>query len=298
MKNSSSDGFTIAIIGTGEMGTAIGRRLREHGARVITSLQGRSSASARRVAEAGISLAADSDDLVGSATFVLSIVPPGVAVEVARLIAPSLHRAAASDPIYVDCNAVSPTTVRKIAELIEPTGRRFIDASIIGGPPSSAVNISASDPRIYSSGPEAAALVRLRNFGLEIVDIGGAIGAASGLKMCYAALSKGLTALGAIVIEAAEREGLSDCLRAELEHSAPLVLQWLSRRVPDMLPKAYRWVAEMEEIADFLGADRPGGQIFEGTAALYRQVSDDYGRNGTDSRIAALVREFLKIEQA
>src|SRR5277367_2817053 len=119
-----SESITVAIIGTGEMGTAIGRRLRERGARVITSLVGRGAASAKRVASAGLEVAGDDDALVGDASLVLSIIPPGNALAAASAIAPALHRAK-SDPAFVDCNAVAPETVRQIAAVIAPTGRAF-----------------------------------------------------------------------------------------------------------------------------------------------------------------------------
>jgi len=287
-----SESITVAIIGTGEMGTAIGRRLRERGARVITSLVGRGAASAKRVASAGLEVAGDDDALVGDASLVLSIIPPGNALAAASAIAPALHRAK-SDPAFVDCNAVAPETVRQIAAVIAPTGRAFIDASIMGGPPSSALNAANRDPRIYASGPDAARLTTLRDFGLDIAPMDGPVGAASALKMCYAGIGKGLTALGAVLIEAAAREGLSEALRAELQHSQPTLLDWLTRRVPDMMPKAYRWIAEMEEISSFLGTEKPGGIMFEGAARLFEGIAADFENGGRDSQVAAQAAKFF-----
>jgi 3-hydroxyisobutyrate dehydrogenase-like beta-hydroxyacid dehydrogenase len=276
------------------MGSAIGRRLRERGARVVTSLAGRGAQSVKRVAEAGLEVAGDDDTLVRDASFVLSIVPPGVALDAARAIAPALARAA-YDPVFVDCNAVSPATALEIAAIVASTRRGFIDASIIGGPPSSSLDAAGGDPRIYASGPDAVRLMRLREFGLDIAVMQGPIGAASGLKMCYAGLSKGLNALGAAIIGAAEREGLSAALHAELERSQPALLSWLSRRVPDMLPKAYRWIAEMEEISSFLGSGEPGGVMFDGAARLFERIAANYERGRLDSEVAAQIRRFFSL---
>ena len=108
---SERDSVTVAIVGAGEMGAAVGRRLREAGARVMTSLAGRSAESVARVRDAGLEVVNDDDSLVRDASFVLSIVPPGVAVEVAERLRGPLGRAQAK-PVFVECNAISPATCR------------------------------------------------------------------------------------------------------------------------------------------------------------------------------------------
>src|SRR5208282_1089869 len=105
---------------------------REAGARVVTSLAGRSADSAARVRIAVLEVVNDDDLLVRDASFVLSIVPPGVAVEVAERLRGPLGRARVK-PVYVECNAISPATSRRICDLLAPTS--LIDAGIIGGPP-------------------------------------------------------------------------------------------------------------------------------------------------------------------
>jgi hypothetical protein len=102
----------------------------------------------------------------------------------------------------------------------------------------------------------------------------GKVGAASALKMCYGALNKGVVALGTAMALAAERAGISDSFRAELAESQVPLLNQLSRAVPDMLPKAYRWVAEFDEVAQFTGAG-PEAEIFEGIARLYDRIAID-----------------------
>src|SRR5215472_18125384 len=101
--------LTIAIIAPGEMGSAVGRSLRERGARILTSLVGRSKVSIARAERAGFAIVESDERLVAEADILLSIVPPGEALSVADRFAPSLTRAKAK-PIVVDCNAVAPAT--------------------------------------------------------------------------------------------------------------------------------------------------------------------------------------------
>lgn len=270
---SDRDSVTVAIVGAGEMGAAVGRRLREAGARVMTSLASRSADSVARVRDAGLEVVNDEDTLVRDANFVLSIVPPGVAVEVAeRLRGPLAH--AHAKPAFVECNAISPATCRRIHDLLGAS--TFIDAGIIGGPPVAGTQDPAKGPRFYASGADARMLTRLAAFGLDIAVLDGPVGAASGLKLSYAGLTKGFTALCATMLGAAEREGLADALRGELARSQPSFLARLDRAVPAMRPKAYRWVAEMHQIAEFVGAPEDGATIYEGAALLYQRIANDY----------------------
>ncbi len=271
----------IAVIAPGAMGAAIGGRLVEHGAEVWTVLSGRSPASAARAAAAGM-LAVEAKQ-VGRADIVLSIVPPGQALALARSLAPVLG---ASDrkPVYADCNAVSPQTAAAIAAEVDGTGARFVDAGIIGGPPKP----GTPGPLLYTSGPEAPALDMLRQLGLRVTDLHGPVGAASGLKMSYAGITKGLTALASAMMLAASRFGAAPALAAELASSQPDLLKFITRSVPDMYPKAYRWVAEMEEIAAFAGEDQAASDIYSAIAAFYDKLAVD--ASGSRHEIEALDR--------
>jgi prephenate dehydrogenase len=82
--NATGNPPVIAIIGAGEMGAAVGRRLRETGARVVISLAGRSAASAERVRRAGLEVLHDDHRLANGVDYILSIVPPAAAIEVAE----------------------------------------------------------------------------------------------------------------------------------------------------------------------------------------------------------------------
>jgi 3-hydroxyisobutyrate dehydrogenase-like beta-hydroxyacid dehydrogenase len=260
---------TIAILGAGAMGSAIGRYLTQSGARVLTTLEGRSAASASRAREAGMEDA--SIDQLVTCDFLLSIVPPGVAVESAERLVDVLTQAA-EKPIYIDCNAISPDTVADIANVLDATGAPFVDGAIIGAPTS---------PKFYMSGPHAAQTAQLDDAGLAVRVLDGPLGAASALKMSYAGITKGLTALGSAMSLAAMRNGAGKALFDELSESQPELLKWLSGNVPRMPPKAYRWVAEMEEIAGFIGADFAEHRIYEGAAGLYDRLAND--KEATDA---------------
>ena len=115
---------------------------------------------------------------------------------------------------------------------------------------------NGSATRFHASGSGSVELAALGSYGLDVRVVGPEVGQASGLKMCYGALTKGLQALGTELLVAAEMLGLAEALRMEQEESVPELLGWLRRLVPSMPPKAYRWVGEMEEIARTF--DEPG----------------------------------------
>jgi 3-hydroxyisobutyrate dehydrogenase-like beta-hydroxyacid dehydrogenase len=265
---------TIAIMSPGDMGHAVGAVLCQAGLRVITQLDGRSARTLALAAHAGIEQVGDDADLVRSADILLSILVPAEAVALAERIAGAVRRAGAA-PLYVDCNAIAPETTRRVAEIVESAGARFVDAGIIGPPP----QVGASSTRFYASGPDAPAFARLGDFGLDVRVMGERPGQASALKMCYAALTKGTTALMTELSIAAERLGVNDALRAEFAESQPALLERMQRAVPAMVPKAHRWVGEMAEIARTFEACGLTPRTFEGAAELYALVADtDLGR--------------------
>ena len=266
----------VAIIAQGSMGSAVARRLAENGVEVLTSLAGRSAASAARAREAGMRAVADAE--AAAVDFFLSIVPPGDALALAERFAPHLGRSNRK-PVYVDCNAVNPDTVARIAPVVAAAGAPFVDAGIIGGPPKP----GDRGPRFYASGRDAPRFATLRDHGLDIRVLDGAIGAASGLKMSYAGITKGFTAIGSAMMLAATRNGTAEALHRELAESQPALTGWLTRQVPNMYAKAYRWVAEMEEIAGFVADDEAARAMFAGTAKLYERLAADEALEGKET---------------
>ncbi|MFL9827477.1 DUF1932 domain-containing protein [Rhodoplanes sp. SY1] len=268
---------TIAVLAPGEMGAAVGARLVAGGARVVTSLAGRSAATAERARRAGLAVAATDAELVAGADLVLSIVPPGEAVAVAKRLRPELARLS-EKPVYVDFNAVSPDTVRHIAAALAATRCPFVDGGIIGPPPNATARTV-----FYVSGDDAGRAAAMRDVGLDMRVLEGPVGAASALKMSYAGITKGLTAIGAAMMLGATRAGCAGDLAAELAESQPHLSKWLGRQVPAMFPKAYRFVAEMEEIADFLHTDRPACEIYHAIARLYARLAAAEGTADVDA---------------
>ncbi|HEV2122984.1 MAG TPA: DUF1932 domain-containing protein [Chloroflexota bacterium] len=262
---------TVAVLSPGDMGHAIGAVLRHSGLRVITSLEGRSARSGTLAAKAGIEAVDSLTALVEEADVVLSVLPPANATQLAQRVAAALQesgRPADRPLVYADLNAIAPQTAREIGRELGEAGAHFIDGGIIGGPP----KVGGAGPRIYASGEHAAELAVLRDHGLDVRVIGEEVGQASGLKMCYAALTKGLTALGTELLVAGEQLGLSQVLRSEIQSSQPALWGWLERSVPGMPPKAYRWVGEMEEIAATFDALGLTPRLLAGAADMYRFV--------------------------
>lgn len=276
---------TVAVIAQGTMGAGVGGRLAEKGVDVVTSLAGRSAGSAQRAAKAGMRDVAEAD--IVKADIILSIVPPSEALALAERL--SVHlKAASRKPLYIDCNAVSSEMVKRIAEVIAPTGAPFADGGIIGGPPKAGYD----GPSIYIAAAPEGSLDVLARGGLSVKPLDGPVGAASALKMSYASISKGLTAIASASILAAAKYGASDALYAELASSQKGILPVIARSVPEMYAKAYRFVGEMEEIADHFGR-ASSAEIYHGMAQLYQEIAADYDA-GAKGDVAALEAFFRK----
>lgn len=274
----------VGIVAPGSMGAAVGALLAARGAKVLTSLEGRGAASRERARAAGMAEASDAE--LAETDFLLSIVPPAAALPFAERMAPALA-ASSRRSLFVDCNAVSPATVQRIAERITSTGTAFVDAGIIGAPP----RAGTRGPTFYASGPHSDRLRSLAAQGLEVRVLDAPLGAASALKMSYAGITKGLIAVAAAMLLSASRSGVADALRAELEESQRDLLASFRRTVPAMFPKAYRWVAEMQEIAAFASEDAAAAEIYGGAAALYARIARDVaGERAEASRLEDFLR--------
>jgi hypothetical protein len=152
------------------------------------------------------------------------------------------------------------------------TGAPFAAAGIIGPPPKP----GSTNTKFYASGPAAAAFAKLNGYGLIVRVLEGSLTAASALKMSYAGITKGFTALGAAMMLAATRAGAADALKAELAESQQALFGFLSRQTPNMYAKAYRWVAELDEIARFVGDDYPEHEMLASAARLYARLAADF----------------------
>lgn len=264
-KNVNQTISTVAIISPGDMGHTVGRVLRDNGLTVITCLQERSQRTRELAQQAGIIDVDSYQELVRQADLILSILVPAQAKESAGRVAQAIATSRAK-PLYADCNAIAPQTTREIGRLITNAGGRFVDAGIIGPPPS-----KPGATRFYASGPHASELAQLNQFGLHVIPMGDQIGQASALKMCYAASTKGFIALCTELLTAAEVLGISAPLAEEFQLSQAEVYQKM-RRLPAMPEKSRRWIGEMEEIAATFEHVGLTPKILTGAADMYRFV--------------------------
>jgi 3-hydroxyisobutyrate dehydrogenase-like beta-hydroxyacid dehydrogenase len=255
--------MTVTLLHPGEMGAAVGACLVSRGARVLWVSEGRSPASRKRACECGLEEISSLGGALEASDAVLSICVPSGAFEVAREVATRNFRG-----IYVDANAIAPAHSRQIGIVVEAAGARFLDGGIIGLPPT-----SSRTTRLYLAGPEAASIAELfagsQTTAIPMEDA--AVGAASAIKVCFAAYNKGETALLGIIRALAKFEGVDDALMKEWAQSQPGAAQ-RSENIAARAFKAWRWAGEMEEIAaSFDDAGLPSG--FLANAEIYRRLT-------------------------
>ena len=258
---------TVAILSPGDMGSGVGFALGQNDIDVITCLRGRSNRTRQLAADAHFRDIPTLGLLVEQADLILSILVPDQAVTVAQQVAAAM-RSSGKHALYADCNAVSPQTTRKIESIITEAGGQYVDGGIIGGSPT-----RGTPPRFYVSGEHTDIVAELDGKGITVKPIGEEVGRASGIKMCYAALTKGTSTLQAALLSAAESMNLTDELIAEFEFSQPAALKQMSNGISRLPPNAHRWIGEMLEIAstfDHLGVTP---SFHQGAAEMYRLLS-------------------------
>ena len=258
----------VGILSPGDMGSAIGQTLRDNGLRVLTCLRGRSDLTRLLAQEAGFEEVPSYDQLVVEVDLLLSVLVPAEAVPLAEQVAESVRRTGTT-LVYADCNAVSPQTSARIDRIIVGAGATFIDAGIIGSPPR-----AGNNTHIYCSGPDCRALQALSQYGLDVRTVGPRIGQASGLKMVYAASTKGTTALWTELLVAARAMGLGEALAQEFSMSRPGISRQLMSAIPSMPQRSRRWIGEMEEIAATFEELGLTPKILQGAADIYRFVGE------------------------
>ena len=257
---------TVAILSPGDMGHAVGRLLREYELKVVTCLTGRSQRTKDLSELAGIADVPDLSGMVAQSQIILSISVSEMVPSICRQVADAIS-ATKADVLFAECNAIAPQLSRQMEPIITEAGGRYIDASIVGSPPR-----NGSSPRFYASGDNIAEFEGLANFGLDVRAAGTEVGQASGIKMCYAAMTKGSSALYAELLMAAQMMGLSDFVKAEFQSSQPAVLQRMERGLPGVPAKVRRWVSEMEEIKDTFEHLGLTPHLFQGVADMYRMI--------------------------
>ena len=279
----------IGVVSPGDMGQAIAGRLKECGYNMHTALDGRSERTRALARAAGLADCGSMDQLVTTCELVISVINPGEALAVARRAAAAI-KATGRKIAFADLNAVSPQTARDSDRLIREAGGMFIDGGIIGPPPRG----EKDRPRIYVSGPDATLFGQINHSNLQVRVMSERVGDASGVKMCYAAMTKGTTALAVELLVAARKLGVEQALEKELRESRNDVFDWQVKTIAVMPPKAYRWVPEMQEIAKTFSELGMTRRIFDGATDIYEMVAATplgkespeqarkVGRNGLD----------------
>ncbi len=233
----------IGLVSPGAMGSAIGRSLRANGARVVVALGMRAPRSRERAEGAGLVDVGTVAALVAECDLVVSVVPPASALEVANTLTETA-REVKHQVTVVDANAISPQRAREVARIIEAAGWRYVDGGIVGGPPRPG---GRTDLLVSGAGADELA-GRLTTAELVVTSIGPDPTAASTLKMCHAAWSKGTSALLISIRALARNAGVDDALGELWGRVQPAVFA-RSESEGSVAGRAWRWVDEMSEIA-------------------------------------------------
>jgi 3-hydroxyisobutyrate dehydrogenase-like beta-hydroxyacid dehydrogenase len=258
----------VGVVSPGDMGQAIAGRLKEAGLNVFAALDGRSERTRTLARDAGLTDCGSLEKLVATCELVISVINPGEALNVARQVTAAMKKTARKIA-FADLNAVSPQTARDADRMIRDAGGMFIDGGIIGPPPRG----EKDRPRIYVSGPDAYLFESISHPNLVVRVLSERVGDASGVKMCYAAMTKGTTALAVELLVAARKLGVEQALERELRESRNDVFEWQMKNIAGMPPKAYRWVPEMQEIARTFGELGLTPRMFEGATDVYSMVA-------------------------
>lgn len=255
----------IGILHPGEMGVSIAASAINNGNQVFCSSQSRSEKTRSRAVRHELIDAGSLSELCQISEIIFSVCPPHAAEETANSVINQGFKGS-----YLDANAISPRRSIKIGQLMESNGIRFIDGGIIGGPA-----WTPKETWLYLSGKEAKTISDCFIKGpLETKTVGGEIGKASALKMCYAAYSKGTTALLAAILATAESLGVRDELYQQWGLDDSNFVNQVNRRAMRVTAKAWRFEGEMREIAStFQEAGLPGG-FHEAAAEVYHRMAN------------------------
>ena len=259
---------TIGIIHPGAMGISVAASALRSGHRVCYVSEGRSEATRARAAEYKLRDLGSLATLCAECSIIVSVCPPHAAEDVARQVISHGFKG-----LYLDANAISPQKADRIGKLLAQAGISFVDGGIIGGPA-----WTPGETWLYLSGKKAKQVADCFFAGpLETSILGDEIGKASAIKMCYAAFSKGTTALLTAILALAESSGVRSELFAQWERDEHGFSEQAGRRARRVTAKAWRFAGEMDEIAStFESAGLPGG-FHAAAGEIYRRLADFKG---------------------
>ena len=232
----------------------------------MVALDGRSGRSRRLAADADLEDVGSLRALLREAAIILSVVPPGSALEVAAELAAN---AGPGRPLVADLNAVAPTTVERIAETLRGAGLDLVDGSISGPPPR-----GAGSTRVYLSGLRAAVVAGLPFHGVERILVGDSVGSASAVKMCTASVYKGRVALLTQALRTAHAHGVVEHVLGDLAQTGVADTARAGATLGRASAKAWRYVAEMKEIASTQESAGLTPELFRALAAVYAELAE------------------------
>ncbi|MBX2823918.1 MAG: DUF1932 domain-containing protein [Gammaproteobacteria bacterium] len=273
MSEPNKNNALVGIVHPGQMGVSLGSALVQTGHQVLWASENRSPESFERAQAAKLQDRSTLGELSSHCSVILSVCPPDQAVNVARSVSDTGYSGS-----YIDCNAVSPATAHAVQSSFKPGQVNFVDGGIIGPPAK-----QSGTTRLYLSGDNATDVAAL--FDDSIVDarvVGTQAGAASALKMAYAGWTKGSAALLMNQFALAKQQGVDDALMQEWALSIPGLSDRLAQAASGNAPKAWRFVGEMNEIADTLEQAGLPRQWFEGAAENYARLAGFKNQHGVD----------------
>lgn len=272
--------MNIGLLHPGAMGVSVGAALRSNGHQVYWLAAGRSDATRTRAEQAGFQRCDQLAEMLEAVVGIVSVCPPDQALNQAREVMD-----AGFSGIYLDANAVAPATARTVHELV---GEQFVDGGIIGPPAR-----QPGSTRLYVAGPCADEVLSwFAGSALDTRRVDGEPGSASALKMCYAAYTKGTSALLLLIRALADVEGVEDGLLEEWGLSQPALIARSEGAAIGSAPKAWRFVGEMEEIAATFAARELPGEFHLGAAEVYRRLEGF--KDSPDVSLAAVLQALLK----
>jgi 3-hydroxyisobutyrate dehydrogenase-like beta-hydroxyacid dehydrogenase len=253
----------VGILHPGQMGISIAASAQNSGNEVFWASEGRSPETHERALKYQLHDCQSLAKLCQTCSVILCVCPPHAAEDVAKQVASQNYQG-----LYVDANAISPQRARRIGQKLTDVGILFVDGSVIGGP--------AWEPGrtwLYLSGEHADRVASCFAAGpLEVQVIGNTIGKASGIKMCFAAYTKGRTALLSAILATAESLSIRAELQDQWERYWPDFPDQTSQRVKSGASKAWRFAGEMDEISATLEAAGLPGGFHAAAADLYRRL--------------------------
>lgn len=273
---------TVGFLHPGQMGVTIAAAVASIGHTAAWVSEGRSAATTNRANALPMHDLNSIEQLCQQCDYVFSVCPPDQAGAVANQLV-----AAGYQGTFIDCNAVSPVTAHQLADVINVAGAQFVDGGIIGPPAT-----KPGTTRLYLSGSRATQVASL--FEGSLIDarvLGDEVGAASALKMTYAGWTKGSAALLMNQIALARAQNVEQALLDEWAISIPGLAEKLAQDTVSNAPKAWRFVGEMNEIADTLRDVGLSTAWFEGAAETYSRLAHFKNESDVDADavIAALV---------